>query len=204
MGPNSNCTLGEFVLLLRGLFPILGAHWGLLGFRGPKLNFTLGHLSFWGGSQTQILQMEGRSTEPKGASRAWNISMLASSCQIRKNARRTARCEISDDASSSLRQSEVTWRASKRRLRKRSEQPGGFGSRKSYIIWKTAERLAGESRRISSQAGKLHGIRRVTGYGTRFYRIVFNNHAKRYKLPAFVQTYMKMSYNPCNSYGYFI
>jgi hypothetical protein len=29
-------------MLLRGLLPILGAHWGLLGFRGSKSNFTLG------------------------------------------------------------------------------------------------------------------------------------------------------------------
>jgi hypothetical protein len=29
-------------ILLRGLLPILGAQWGLLGFRGSKSNFTLG------------------------------------------------------------------------------------------------------------------------------------------------------------------
>jgi hypothetical protein len=29
-------------ILLRGLSPILGAHWGFLGFRGSKSNFTLG------------------------------------------------------------------------------------------------------------------------------------------------------------------
>jgi hypothetical protein len=29
-------------ILLRGLLPILGAHWGLLWFRGSKSNFTLG------------------------------------------------------------------------------------------------------------------------------------------------------------------
>jgi hypothetical protein len=40
-------------MLLRG--PILGVHWGLLGFRGSKSNFTLGTFSFWGVSQTQIL-----------------------------------------------------------------------------------------------------------------------------------------------------
>jgi hypothetical protein len=29
-------------ILLQGLLPILGTHWGLLGFRGPKSNVTLG------------------------------------------------------------------------------------------------------------------------------------------------------------------
>jgi hypothetical protein len=33
-------------ILLRGLLPILGAHWGLLGFRGPKSNFNLGICPF--------------------------------------------------------------------------------------------------------------------------------------------------------------
>jgi hypothetical protein len=41
---------GEFFLLggsqtqnlIRGILPILGAHWGCLGFRGSKSNFTLG------------------------------------------------------------------------------------------------------------------------------------------------------------------
>jgi hypothetical protein len=63
MGPHSNFTLEEFVLLrslpnsnfIPGALPILGAHWDLLGFKGTKLNLTLGHLSVWGGSQTQIL-----------------------------------------------------------------------------------------------------------------------------------------------------
>jgi hypothetical protein len=38
-----------------GVFAHFGAHWGLLGFRGPKSNFTLAHLSFWGVSQSQML-----------------------------------------------------------------------------------------------------------------------------------------------------
>jgi hypothetical protein len=50
MGPNSNFILGNLFfwgvsqtqILLRGLLPILGAHWCHLGFRGPKSNFTLG------------------------------------------------------------------------------------------------------------------------------------------------------------------
>jgi hypothetical protein len=50
MGPNSNFTMGEFVLLgslpnptfTPGLLPILGAHWGLFGFRGLKSNFISG------------------------------------------------------------------------------------------------------------------------------------------------------------------
>jgi hypothetical protein len=46
MEPNSNCTLGntrmsfwgvsQTQILLRGLLPILGAHWGILWFRGVK------------------------------------------------------------------------------------------------------------------------------------------------------------------------
>jgi hypothetical protein len=34
--------ISQTQILLWGLLPILGAQWGLLGFRGPKLNFTLG------------------------------------------------------------------------------------------------------------------------------------------------------------------
>jgi hypothetical protein len=39
------CPFGEAPKLIfysEGLLPILGAHWGLLGFRGSKSNFTLG------------------------------------------------------------------------------------------------------------------------------------------------------------------
>jgi len=82
------------------------------------------------------------------------ISMLASSCQIRKTVRQTARREISDDTSRSLRHSEVTWRASKRRLRKWSER-SGVGGRgetvKQIVISTAAERRATEWRRISSK-----------------------------------------------------
>jgi hypothetical protein len=42
-------------ILLRGLLPILGAHWGFMGFRGSKSNFTLGAFFLLGVSQTQIL-----------------------------------------------------------------------------------------------------------------------------------------------------
>jgi hypothetical protein len=101
--------------------------------------------------------MKGRSTEPKGASRAWNISMLASSCQIRK----TARCEIATTRQAvcgSLKSRDV------RRNGDWGNEVSSGGIQKQKVIWQTAERLAGESRRISSQAGKLHGIRKVTGY----------------------------------------
>jgi hypothetical protein len=68
MGPNSNFTLGEFVLLGRlpnsnftpGAFAHVGAHWGFLWFRGSKSNFTMGAFSFWRVSQTEILCVRAR------------------------------------------------------------------------------------------------------------------------------------------------
>jgi len=142
-------------------------------------------------------ELAGRPTEAEDTVMwLWTSACSPVPVKNEKTVRRNARREISDDTSRSLHYSEVTWRASKRRLRKWSERSGGGGwdwEAESYM----EDGGATESRRISSKGRHMGSGRRLI---MESYSPIVQN-VTNCQLSC--NCYTNMSYRPWHCYSYF-